>query len=245
MTKSRFLMLFCAALVAISVINVEASVVEGPTCVVVPTRPTLVQFSFDLLRLRRQIYLVAQDKEIGGDATVLHVWDDATQDWIRIGVEEFVAGTVFTKTPKRLIVVGGEADVPEELAAAPSWTEEAYQIESLDLVAVLNKFQIIFKFNEREWKWLAKRYNITFEDLNAERRRYGRYGRPGEDRNQAMPGEVKTEPVNPVPVGPIEIISAPEPELVQEDPPPEVTPEDKLVEAVVTEEVKDIPPEDK
>jgi hypothetical protein len=238
MTKSRFLMFLCAALVAISVCSVEASVLEGPTCIVIPTRPTLVQFSFDLLRLRRQMYLVAQDKEIGGDATVLHVWDDATQDWIRIGVEEFVAGTVFTQTPRRLIVVGGEADVPEELAAAPSWTEEAYQIESLDLVTVLNKFQIIFKFNEREWKWLAKRYGITFEDLNAERRRYGRYGKPGEDKNQVMPGEVIEEPMETVPEGPIEIITAPEPELEETEAPAEVVEE-------VKEEVKDTPPEDK
>jgi len=211
-------MLVCAALALLGICNVEAgNVVEGPTCIVIPTRPTLVQFSFDMLRLRREIYLVAQDKEIGGDATVLHVWDDASQDWVRIGVEEYVAGTIFTQTPKRLIVVGGQADVPEELAAAPAWAGEAYQIESLDLVTVLNKFQIIFKFNEREWKWLAKRYNITFEDLNAERRRYGRYGRPGEGKDPAMPGEVKEEPViqDSMPEGPIEIITAPEPELVE------------------------------
>lgn len=237
MTKSRFFMSICAVLAAISICHAE-SVLEGPTCIVVPTRPRLVQFSFDLLRLRRQIYLVAQDKEIGGDATVLHVWDDATQDWIRIGVEEYLAGTVFTKTPQRLIVVGGEGDVPEELAAAPNWTEEAYQIESLDLVTVLNKFQVIFKFNEREWKWLAQRYDITFEDLNAERRRYGRYGKPGEDKNQAMPGEVTEEPIETVPEGPIEIITAPEPELGEGEAPAEVVEE-------VKEEVKDIPPEDK
>lgn len=244
MTKSRFIMMICAALVFLGVCSAEASVsvVEGPTCIVIPTRPTLVQFSFDLLRLRRQIYLVAQDKEIGGNATVLHVWDDATQDWIRVGVEEYIAGTVFTQAPRRLIVVGGKADVPDELAAAPAWAEEAYQIESLDLVTILNKFQIIFKFNEREWKWLAKRYNITFEDLNAERRRYGRYGKPGEDKNKTMPGEGKDEFMQEVPEGPIEIIKAPEPEL---DDVPEPKKMVKEAEDLIDDAEADMAPEDK
>lgn len=215
MIRSRFILLICAALVFLGVFPAEAAnVVDGPTCIVIPTRDTLVQFSFDILRLRRNIYLVAQDKEIGGDATVLHVWDDSTQDWIRIGVEEYIAGTVFTQIPKKLIVVGGEKDVPVELASAPAWAGEAYQIESLDLVTILNKMQIIFRFNEREWKWLANRYDITFEDLNADRRRYGRYGKPGE-RKQSMPGESSAGTLAPAAeVGPVEIITAPEPELV-------------------------------
>lgn len=234
MKKSRFLKLICVAFLFIGICNVEANVVEGATCIVIPTRHTVVQFSFDLLRLRRQIYLVAQDKEIGGDATVLHVWDDSAQDWVRIGVEEYVAGTVFTQTPKRLIVVGGENDVPEELAAAPAWAEEAYQVESLDLVTLLNKFQIIFRFNEREWKWFAKRYNITFEDLNAERRRYGRYGKPGETKSK-MPDAAREEKLEPAPAGSIEIITAPEPEL---DAQPAAVVEEKGAE-------KDMAPEDK
>ncbi len=234
MKKSHFLKIICAALVLVGVCSVEAGVVEGATCIVVPTRHTVVQFSFDLLRLRREIYLVAQDKEIGGDATVLHIWDDSTQDWVRIGVEEYVAGTVFTQKPKRLIVVGGENDVPVELAAAPEWAEEAYQVESLDLVTLLNKFQIIFRFNEREWQWLAKRYNITFEDVNAERRRYGRYGKPGENK-KPMPGEVPEESLELAPDGPIEIITEPEPER---DAQPVVVVEEKGVE-------QDVAPEDK
>ena len=241
MTKSRFLILICAALVALGAFSVEAAtVVDGPTCIVIPTRHTIVQFSFDILRLRRDIYLVAQDKEIGGDATVLHVWDDSTQDWVRIGVEEYIAGTVFTQLPKRLIVVGTEKDIPEELASAPAWSEEAYQVESLDLVTLLNKFQIIFRFNEREWKWIAKRYDITFEDLNADRRRYGRYGKPGE-KKQDMPAQVQEEVLESAPEDSIEIITAPEPELE-----PELEP----VEDVVVEEMKaasdaDMAPEDK
>ena len=239
-------MLLSAVLVGLGVCSVEAgvSVVDGPTCVVVPTRPTIVQFCFDILKLRRGIYLVAQDKEIGGNATVLHVWDDASQDWIRIGVEEYVAGTVFTQKPKRLIVIGGEADVPEEIATAPAWSEQAYQIETLDLVSVMNKLQVIFKFNEREWKWIAKRYNMTFEDLNAERRRYGRYGKPGEDEKTVMPGAVQEKPVVTLPEGPIEIITAPELEKTEPTAPaPEAQP------AAPVEGAKkpkaDIPPEDK
>lgn len=248
MIKSRLLTFVFALIVTFGFAGSQAGVVEGPTCIVIPTRYTIVQFSFDLMRLRRDIYLVAHDKEIGGDATVLHVWDDKTQDWVRVGVEEYVAGTVFTALPKRLIVVGGQNDLPEELASAPSWVSEAYQIESLDLVQILNRLQTVFRFNEREWQWLAKRYNITFEDLNAERRRYGKYGKPGEENQASMPGAVREEKLEPVPAGPIEIITAPEPELVVEEPVDEVVvvvvePEQPAVEVEVKK--GDIAPEDK
>jgi hypothetical protein len=209
----------------------------------------MVQFCFDILKLRRGVYLIAQDKEIGGNATVLHIWDDASQDWIRIGVEEYVAGTVFTQKPKKLIVIGGVADVPEELATAPEWSEQAYQIETLDLVSVLNKLQEVFKFNEREWKWIAKRYNMTFEDLNAERRRYGRWGKPGEEDKTVMPGAVQEKPAVKVPEGPIEIITAPELEKARPVTPVEETKkaaeEAPTAVEVTPKAVEIIPPEDK
>lgn len=248
MIKSRFLVFVCALMVVLGFSSSEAGLVDGPTCIVIPTRYTIVQFSFDLIRLRRDIYLVAHDKEIGGTATVLHVWDEKTQDWIRVGVEEYVAGTVFTELPKRLIMVGGRNDLPEELAAAPAWASEVHQVESLDLVKVLNNFQTVFHFNEREWQWLAQRYNITFEDLNAERRRYGKYGKPGAEKPAgSMPGAVRGEEFKPVPQGPIEIITAPEPEVttvvVEEPKAAEVKEAAEPVAPVV--EKGDIAPEDK
>lgn len=239
MTKMRFIMSMVVVLLTLGVCSADAGVVEGSTCIVIPSRHTVVQFSFDVLRLRRNVYLVAYDKEIGGSSTVMHVWDAKTQDWVRVGVEEYVAGTVFTQTPSRLIVTGARDDLPEELAAAPSWTAEAYQIESLDLVALLNKLQEVFKFNEREWKWLASRYDIKYEDLNAERRKYGKYGKPGE-KKAAMPGEVSA-PVSPSGESTIEIISAPEPETAVEQPAAEVLPAEEPVEQPAADKA----PEDK
>jgi len=244
MIKSRFLVFVVALMVVSGFCSTEAGVVEGPTCIVMPTRYTIVQFSFDLIRLRRDIYLVAHDKEIGGEATVLHVWDEKTQDWVRVGIEEYVAGTVFTAVPKRLILVGSRNDLPEELASAPLWASEVHQVESLDLVKILNKFQTVFRFNEREWQWLAKRYNITFEDLNAERRRYGKYGKPGTEKpSGSLPEAVRGDEVKPIPEGPIEIIiTAPEPEMTAVE-----VPETVEVVAPVAPAVQkgDIAPEDK
>jgi hypothetical protein len=146
--------------------------------IVMPVRYTVVQFAFDVARIR-PVELLAYDKGASDEPLLLHVWDAAGSNWKPAEVAAYRDGSLFARTPKRVFLVGGEADLPAELAAAPAWAKDVTPIPSLKVLDMANTMNRKLKFSNREWKKLAKRHNLELIDDNAERRRYGRYGKPG------------------------------------------------------------------
>jgi hypothetical protein len=147
------------------------------TLIVMPVRYTVVQFAFDVARMR-PVQLLAYDRGTGDEPLLLHVWDAATKKWAPADITAYQNGSLFTATPKRTFLVGGEADLPADLAA-PGWAKDVTPIPSLKVLDMANTMNKDMKFSRREWKKLASRHNLDLVEENHEERRYGRYGKPG------------------------------------------------------------------
>ncbi len=148
------------------------------TVIVMPVRYTVVQFAFDVARIR-PVELLAYDKGASDEPLLLHVWDSTANNWKPADIAAYQDGSLFSRTPKRVFLVGGEESLPAELAGAPAWAKDATSIPSLKVLDMANTMSGKMKFSGREWKKLAKRHNLELVDDNAEQRRYGRYGKPG------------------------------------------------------------------
>lgn len=230
MTISKSMIAVFAAIgLCVGADSVSAADKSDVTCIVIPARPTVVRFAFDVMRLRQSVYIVSYDQAPEGPV-VMHIWNDKMQEWKKISTEEYQAGSVFTEQPGKVVLVGRDKDLPSELSAAPTFQSDVSRIGSLDLVALMTGFHEVLSFSEREWKWLAPRFGIAYKDMNAERRKYGRYGRPGSDSNTAMPeaGAANDAPVLEMPA---EVVVSP----------------DAIVESKVQEAKKPayVPPENK
>jgi len=205
---------------------------DASEVVVIPARYTVVKFAFDLLHLR-PVTLVAVQEGRADSQLLLHVWERGTGEWAGISLEEYRTGAAFPATAQSLILIGDTADVPADLEQGTIWPVETTRIPSLQIVTVVNELDNVFGFTPWEWRWLAARHGLELEDLNRERRRYGRYGKPGSRRAAPMP---PPEAVEPPPEEPA-FYDVPEPEKGVPAPAPawesdvpvreEVVPEDK------------------
>ena len=220
-----FLAVFATFLGFVAVAEVAAT---EPTVIIMPSRYTVVQFAFDIARLRRNVYLMTYEQLASSKAPVYHVWDEKKQDWVRIELNDYMTGSIFAQTPKRVILVGSDKEIVSELSVAPSYCEGPNRIKALDVVTLVNSLNKVMDFTKSEWKWLGQRHQIEFKDLNADRRKYGKYGKPGSDIT--MP-EAKITEQEKLVINTVDI-AEPKPEV------PEKAPE-------VKPEVKPIPPEDK
>jgi len=172
-----------------------ASDSKDPTLLVVPSHYTTVQLAFDIAKLKRNI-LIVSFSEIGvKTGQALFIWDSNTSAWVKITFADYNAGTVFAVKPQRVIIIGSEKDVPPVLGEVSSWCSDVKRIPTLSIKETINFLNQSFDFSVFEWRWLAKEYDLKLEDKNAERRRYGRYGKPGERVKAPMP-------VTPTPVDP-------------------------------------------
>ncbi len=180
---------------------------------VVPRRPTLVQVGFDMVYLR-PVVMVCYEAGPGVDIPALNVWDAKARAWRRMSLEHFQSGSFLTFTPKKAIVVGTEAELPESIAGGTTWAGETVRISNLSIDNVFNVLGETVNLSGPEWKWLAKRYGLRIRDLNAERRRWGKYGPPG-GRSERRPIRV-----------PPEARISPRPMVIDEEPLAPAVPED-------------------
>lgn len=187
---------------------------------VVPSRYTIVQLSFDIVALR-DVALVAYGDNPGSEEPLLHAWDASSGAWKRITVDEYAVGAFSAKEPDEMFLVGSDNDLPATVMAGASQAEKVTRINTLSVVEVVNTLHQSMKFNEREWRLLAERHGLKIKDFNYERRRWGRYGPPGakrkkpdevaealeEELDEAIgPAAEETEPVvdEPATLGPVE-----------------------------------------
>ena len=163
----------------------EADQTAKGLLLVIPARYTIVQFAFDIAKLRT-VGLVAYDAPQHGKDAVIHVWDREVQDWIQIDEKQYETKSMLSMNPKDVLVVGSDQNVPKGLANVPAWCPNQTRLPSPDLAAFVNTLNRSLRFTPKEWKWLAGRYGFKLQDKNAERRRYGRYGKPGEKKTESF-----------------------------------------------------------
>lgn len=149
---------------------------------VIPARYTVVQFAFDMARVR-DVSLVAYDQLPKTTEPVLHVWDPQSRAWERISLSAYSSGSMFADSIDRAILVGNDATLPASLAESTAWADKVDRIQSLQIADLANGMAPILKFSPAEWQWLSRRYELKLEDQNWERRRYGKYGKPGKERS--------------------------------------------------------------
>jgi len=152
---------------------------HGLTGVVIPARYRVVQFAFDIEQLR-DVILISYQPHPDLPKTVLHVWSGGR--WVELDLAQYGMGSFSKKRPERLILVGSDNDTPADLLDASSWAADIERIRTLDLVTLANSFGTSFALKNSEWKWLVGRHDLKIEDMNRERRRYGRWSMPDEER---------------------------------------------------------------
>jgi hypothetical protein len=151
---------------------------EEQTVIVLPARYTIVKLGFDVARIRA-VTLVSYEGDASSRSPVLHVWNSGMDEWVSTTIEAYSSTAAFDREPARAVLLGSGADLPTVLVTGSSWSTEVVQIPALSIVELVNGLDDVFDFSPREWRFLARRYKLTLTDLNAERRHYGRYGRPG------------------------------------------------------------------
>lgn len=155
----------------------STAMADAPMLLVVPARHTMIQFALDMLKLR-PMYLMAFDIGTDAKSASMHLWDGETGEWVSTSVEEYRDGTAFAAAPEKVILAGNVKDLPPGLLDAPAWARHVRRVGATDIVALVNALNDDMEFTTQEWRWIAARYELKLKNLNEERNRYGRYGKP-------------------------------------------------------------------
>ena len=142
--------------------------------IVMPARKRVVQLAFQMSRCK-DIGLVTYNNSPALSAPLIHVWTG--QEWVQISLDDYVQGRFMSGEPKHVF---GTQNTP--------------------FTQALNQIGTALKFSSRQWKWIAEENGLKINDENAERRRYGRWGAPGQEKDLKP---TKLENVELPPVAPI------------------------------------------
>jgi hypothetical protein len=195
---------------------------------VVPAQYAFVRAALDFSALR-DVAVVSY--MTGTNGTAMYLWNTSARQWDAIPFGNYSSGAMTGGKTTHLVVMGTDSNTAAAMAdAACVWASDAKVMNTFDIVALVNTLNDTLKFTVPEWDWLSKRYSLALKDVNADRRRYGRYGAP--KKAPAPPAE-NSEVVLPEPVAPARGEPAKEIEMVAVPPPPQTNapgfkaPEDK------------------
>ncbi len=149
---------------------------SGGLLLTVPAQSKMVDLGFDMMGMRpHTVALVCysgSEEEI-----VLEKFDKVHGRWLPMGVAEWSEAHA-----GRVVLVGfdlvGYSGLSKRLAALREIPEDG-QVGGRLTHEVINSIDKSLNFTEREWKRISVKHGLELVDLNAERRKYGRYGRPG------------------------------------------------------------------
>lgn len=155
-----------------SCIMPQSGTVSG-TALLVPSRYTLVELAFNIREFRPVQLLIFDSAKAN-----LYAWHTSERKWLKTTADDINRIPEFELN--KIIVIGTERDIPQSFVNTlqkPAVSVE--RISSYDFKTVFNELNRHFKFSLSEWEYFAKTYDLTIEDRNAERRRWGKYGKPG------------------------------------------------------------------
>lgn len=205
----------------------RAGLDSSSTVIVMPARTRVVQLAFQIARLK-DVGLVAYNNSPTLAAPLIHAWNG--REWIQIGMDEYVSGSFLPATVKHVFVLGDSVSLPAAMAVDPKWAAQVHKTADLGTASLLNQLGTVLKFSGMEWRWLAEQNGLMLTDRNAERRRYGRWGKTGVDESLKPSAAPMPESMPPEP--PVSDIKEPTLPLT---PPPAKVDEPKVPEAPLTE----------
>jgi len=210
-----------------SVLMVLALVVTGDlawagsatpeSIMVIPARQRMVQLAFEISRYK-EVGLVTYNTSPALSAPLIHVWNG--QEWIQISMEDYVEGRFMSGDPKHVFLLGDASSIPLKMMEGPTWYKDLNRITNLDIAMIINQVGNVLHFNSRQWKGLADTYGLKIEDQNTERRRYGRWGAPGKEK-ELKPNTLENTILPPVPMVASPIVekkTEPVPSIKSEEP---------------------------
>lgn len=137
----------------------------GITLLLVPSRPAMVQLGMDMAQ-RRHAILMTYAENTSLEEAYIHLWDG--EQWLRVSPERYRNGTFLRNSASKVLVVGEENDLTAGLIGQGlSWSPEVLHLGTLNVTELINQMGRLFEFDRREWDWMAKRYDLTLEDLGA------------------------------------------------------------------------------
>lgn len=167
------------------------------TILVLPARRRMVELANQVARIK-DVGLVAYNNNPASTEPLIHVWNGS--EWLAISAADYATGNFMSGEPRHLILLGDSATLPEVLSANPTWCADVRRITFLDTSALLNELNKTLKFTPRQWKWLARLNGLILTDKNVERRRYGRWGNPGNEKVSAKPTSLDDIVMPPAPI---------------------------------------------
>jgi hypothetical protein len=150
------------------------------TMLVVPGRPAIAAVAVDLAEMRANVFVAVYQEAPKTGELVIDVWDARKSDWVRVSADDYSTGRVSDPPTTRVIVIGDDPVAMGKMEHLSTWGT-LMRIQTLDIMKLVNALNDALTFTPGEWKNLARRHGLTLQDSNAERRHYGRYGKPGEN----------------------------------------------------------------
>lgn len=162
----------------------------GASAILVPARRTMVQFAFDVARLR-SVALVSY--ELTGDiqAPHMHRWSQQRKAWIPTFLSEVRSGAAFAGRPARVFIIGLDPEQTAVLQDAVRWAGSVVVLPAFQVAPLINTLNRDLEFAPGELRWLAQRHGLEIEDRTPESVRYGRYGPPGRPPVTGSPLEAR------------------------------------------------------
>jgi len=171
---------------------------RGLTLLVVPERYNIIQVSFDVIS-KRPVALVAYRLERSTSALVLHAWTG--REWVPVSLADYRTGSFLIMEPSRIILVGDDEHLPEELVKASNWGPIPMSVNTMDPAEMLNALGPLFDFTSSEWRWFSSRYKMQLENVTERQERVSWYDQMTRARRrQTTPPPADIPPASVVPV---------------------------------------------
>lgn len=145
------------------------------TLLIVPARPRLVQLAADLAYLR-PVAIVSCRGDARAADPLLFAWSNG--EWQYVSADDFRERRFLAEWPPQVVMIGDDQTLPAHLEEEASWGATVTRLKTLQVADLINSLDAVFKFTDREWKWLAKRYDLKLTDINAPRRQFNPYDIP-------------------------------------------------------------------
>lgn len=187
-------------LIALAIAGTSDCVMAGTatpdSIIVMPARKRVVQLAFQISRCK-DVGLVTYNNSPSLATPLIHVWNG--QDWIQITLDDYVQGSFMSGEPRHVFILGDDNSLPPQMTGTPAWGKDVQKLASLDTSSLINQIGKTLNFSARQWKWLAEVNGLSIQDQNSERRRYGRWGAPGKEKD-FNPAKLEAVQLPPAPI---------------------------------------------
>jgi hypothetical protein len=170
---------------------------------VIPSIPPVVKLAHDVAEMRK-ITLVAFRKRPDGASLSLYVWRETA--WSRVEYADFTSMKFMKSAPGRVVIIGGDEVVPDELLKALAWPAKIARIKSALAADIINGLNVYFNFSPQEFQKLSRAHGLTPVKLDSSPEAVSAPASPPVGAGKDKPPEA----VKPVPAADIEKKTAPD-----------------------------------